>query len=88
MGPSAENLIKIKEMHRREHELNLKENSYWLNALYTRYWNNLDPIGILKVVEKIENLTTKDIQEAAQRYLNSENYIHVVLLPENAHGEN
>ena len=88
LGPSAENLIKIKEMHRREHELNLKENSYWLNALYTRYWNNLDPVGILKAKEKIEKLTTNDIQDAAQMYLNLENYIHVVLLPEKVEGEN
>jgi zinc protease len=81
-GTSETNLQKVKEMHRREYETNLKENGYWMSALRLRYQNNLDPADIIRDDEKIDQLTLADIQEAARKYLNPENYVRVVLYPE------
>jgi zinc protease len=81
-GTTESNLQKVKEMHRREYETNLKENGYWMSALRLRYQNNLDPADIIRGDEKIDQLALSDIQEAARKYLNPENYVRVVLYPE------
>lgn len=82
-GTTTDYLNKVKEMHRREYETNLKENGYWLKALRLRYLYGLDPRGIIKGNEKIEALTLEDIRTAAQKYLSPDNYVRVVLYPEN-----
>ncbi len=76
-------MTKIKETQRREYEINLKRNNYWLNTLYNYYFNNEDPVQILNFLQLVEKLTDNDIQEAAKKYLETKNFVQVVLLPEN-----
>lgn len=75
-------LQKIKETHLRTYELNLKENKYWLDILHFYYFNGEDPHQILHYPDLVRGLTAADIQETAQRYLRSDNFIQVVLYPE------
>ncbi|MBN1407965.1 MAG: insulinase family protein [Calditrichaceae bacterium] len=82
-GTSNEYLQKVTETQRRQFELSLKSNSFWLNNLEYRYFNNLDPAGILDYLDLVESLALNDIQQAAQKYFNFNNYVRVVLLPEN-----
>lgn len=77
-------LEKVKQQILRKHEINLKENKYWLNMLESRYFYNEDPRTILQLDEIVQHLTMQDIQQAANLYLNTNNYIKVVLYPENS----
>jgi len=73
---------KIKEMQRRDRETSLKENSYWLYALRRAETYQEDPLNILESQQLIESLTVESVRAAAVKYLNTDNYIQVVLLPE------
>lgn len=78
-----ENLQKVTETQRRQYEVNLKSNAFWLNNLEYRYFHKLDPEGILNYLELVNNLTLEDIRQAAEKYFNINNYVRVVLYPEN-----
>ena len=81
VGVTEEYLVKVKETQRREREINLKENSFWLGILDSYYFNGDDPAGILKYGELVDGLTLDAIQQAAQAYFNENNYVKVVLNP-------
>jgi zinc protease len=76
-------LNKVKESQRREREVNLKINSYWLNALESYYYNEDDPRLIARYEELVDSLTLDDIRHAAVRLLDTGNYVRIVLYPEN-----
>ena len=81
-GPGTEEMSKVKEIQVREYETNLRENSFWLNTLRFYYFHDEDPENILRYTSLVENLEAGDIQAAARRYLNEQNYVKVVLFPE------
>lgn len=79
---TEENLNKIKELQRREREKSAKENGFWIGQLQNAI-NNGDPLNqFLQFDRQIDALTLRDLQNAAQRYLNLDNYVQVVLYPE------
>jgi zinc protease len=81
-GTTDAYLQKVTETQRRQYELNLKSNSFWLNNLEFRYFHHIDPSGIMDYLDLVNSLTLDDIQQAAQKYFNVDNYVRVVLLPE------
>ncbi|PIB36539.1 hypothetical protein BFP72_14590 [Reichenbachiella sp. 5M10] len=81
-GVSEEDLNKIKETQRRDMELNWKENGFWLGAMKSYVKNDLDLSKINELNERIEELSAKDIQTAAKKYVDTEEYIRIVLYPE------
>lgn len=81
-GPLAEDLAKVKEAFRKKHQENLRENSYWLNALQRSVELSTNPSGILTVDARMTALTGKEIQERAKKYFNMTNYFQAVLYPE------
>ena len=79
---TEENLQKIKELQRRERETSIKENGFWLGRLQSSLTNN-DPLNEwLDFESKINALTLEDLRNAAQKYINLDNYVQVVLYPE------
>jgi len=82
LGPKDIYITKVRETQLRSYETNLKVNTYWLRALQTYYFRGQDPGLILKYPELVKNLTSGRIQKAAAQYLNKNNYVQVVLLPE------
>ncbi|WP_109831394.1 M16 family metallopeptidase [Reichenbachiella versicolor] len=82
-GIDQKYLDKIKEAQRRDVELHLKSNNYWAGALKTYHISNIDYDKLNHLTDRIEKLTTKDIQKAAKKYIKDKNYIQVVLYPEN-----
>ncbi len=86
-GFREEYLTKVKQKIFRKHETNVKENSYWLSVLETRYFHNEDPKTILDFNNILEDITLDDIKIGAKKYLNMDNYIRVVLFPENQGSE-
>lgn len=75
-------LSKVKEKIKRNTELSLKENSYWVSAVresatYNEAVENAD--DYLKMVQSI---TPQQIKEAAHKFLKGDNFIRIVMNPE------
>ncbi len=80
-GASELDLTKIKEQQRRGRETALRTNGFWLSTLAYAEQYETDPLSVLSFQERVDALTSADIQEAVARYLNPENYVRVVLMP-------
>ena len=82
-GVTAEDLQKFKSEELRQEELSLRENGYWLGYLTNRlkYGDNIEQV--LGNTARINGVTVDATKTAAQKYLNGDNYIRLVLLPEN-----
>jgi zinc protease len=79
--PSEDYMTKVKEIMKREHEKNMKENSYWLRYLYNAEYLGENPESILKYNDEVSKLTAEDIHEAAKKYLSAPNFAEFVLYP-------
>ncbi|MBN1144873.1 MAG: insulinase family protein [Bacteroidales bacterium] len=79
-GVKPEDLVKVKEAQRRDLERNMKENSFWISELANGYRNE-DPALITRYADWINNLTSEEIQAAANKF-DLKNYVRVVLYPE------
>ncbi len=82
-GPSDADLHKIKEAQRRQNLENLKDNSFWLNGLVTYYYYQEDPVKIIEREKMIRELSKEDLKKAANKYIDLEKPIKVILYPEN-----
>jgi zinc protease len=82
-GPTIEDIQKVQEMQRRERETNLRENGYWLGQLVGYDQMELDFRDILNYETLIDSLEPGLVRDAAQRYLRTDNFVQVTLLPEN-----
>jgi len=82
VGPKENYIAKERETQTRQYEVNLKNNQYWLNELRWKYYNREDLMDILRYPNFVVTLSAEMIQEAAKKYLNTENYIEVILYPE------
>jgi len=83
-GPPPEVLAKVKETQRREREVKLRDNAFWLGALETYYGNELDPRLILDHEKLLAGLSVDSLKAAAQLYFNPERSVLGVLDPEKA----
>jgi zinc protease len=81
---SDSNLTKIKEIHLREHEVGLKQNASWLNAMSDADEDHRDQRDFLRYPELVKGLTREMIRDAARLYLRPEQYARFTLLPEPA----
>jgi zinc protease len=73
---------KVKELQRRDREVNLKENNYWLGLFRMNYTNGEDPRGMLEIPERIDKLSAAAVQTAAKKYFNQKNVVKIILKPE------
>jgi zinc protease len=80
-GATAGELQKVREAQRREREVQLRDNGWWLAALmgYDQYgW---DP-RLIPSPPLSQTLTSDDLREAARRFLDVGRYVQVQLVPE------
>jgi len=77
-----ETVNKIKEIQRRGRETNLKENGWWLGRLRSATINGEPLNGFLRYDEQVDGLTAELLLDAAKKYLPMDNYVQVVLYPE------
>lgn len=82
-GISDEDMQKIKETQRRIRDENMEKNSYWLNALESYYYRGIEPEEFLDFEERVKSLSAKDIQAVSNELIDMDEYIRVVLYPEN-----
>lgn len=81
-GPEQERIDKVRENMRREREVQLRENGFWLGALETYYRHGLDLDKLMQFDQLLELLDAETLQATAQRYLDEERYVLGVLKPE------
>jgi zinc protease len=78
---SREQLGRIRQGLLRDYELDSQENGYFLNDIARRYADG-DVAGASPLPDQIGGLTGPAIQQAAQTYLNTNNYVKVTLMPQ------
>ena len=81
-GITSEDLNKIKEQKTRRLEVDVKQNRFWIDNLYTDYLYGTNPEEILNRQKQIDNLTSDMIQQVAKKYINLKAYILATLKPE------
>jgi len=81
-GVSEEDIKKAKEIQRREIEENIKRNNYWLNNLQDCYLKGTDFSRFIDYEKKIEGISSDELQRVTSKYVNLNEYIRVVLVPE------
>ena len=81
-GVEKSYLDKVKANIQQQYAADIKTNEYWLSDLTNAFIDKQDPNWILQSNEKAQAVTTKDIQDAANKYFDMNNYIKAVLMPE------
>jgi zinc protease len=80
-GALPADIAKFKAETRRETEVQLKDNQFWLGYLQNQYYNGDAPDEILHETELLAKVTIESTKEAANQYFGP-NYIRLVLMPE------
>jgi len=80
--PDQVYIDKVKEIHRRKQAVNLKVKRFWLSNLRQYYANAENPEQILDYNRLVDGLSPKAIFTAANKYLDPNNVVKVVLFPE------
>ena len=73
-------MTKVKEIQRRQRELDVKENGFWIGNIADYLQNNENPSMIMDYNKWIDEMTANDLKAAANKYL-GENLVQVVLYP-------
>jgi len=81
-GIDIDYISKVQEKQRQAREVDLQENQFWLDSISWHYFNEIDPIKILEYEQLVNSLSLEVIQQASRDYLNTANYVKVVLYPE------
>lgn len=80
-GALPADIAKFKAETRRETEVQLKDNQFWLGYLQNQYYNGDAPDEVLHESEQLNKVTVESTKAAANQYFGS-NYIRLVLMPE------
>ena len=80
-GPSADLTNRAKESARRNYEVALKQNDYWLRRLESVHTLNRDPEEILTRAKRIDAVTRETLQDVFRKYFPSDRSTVVALVP-------
>ncbi|WP_437918605.1 M16 family metallopeptidase [Sphingobacterium sp. LRF_L2] len=83
-GPSSTDLDKFKIEQRRQLELSLKENRFWLSQLSGAYQRAEDPTYIVRYLNDLDKISVESVKKVADKYLKEDKLFKFVLLPEDA----
>jgi zinc protease len=82
-GPTEKQVNDVREALLRDFETNIKQNGYLLGQIYLRYQVPSDLGEFFGLAEYYRTLNAKMILDAAQTHLNMDNYVKMLLMPEN-----
>jgi zinc protease len=87
---SQEEINTVKEKSRQSRIVNLKENSFWISQLVGRYKYELplENIFLEKLEGQLNEVNQPAILQAAKKFLSKENYIELILMPEDFKRDN
>ncbi|QJD77854.1 M16 family metallopeptidase [Spirosoma rhododendri] len=80
-GADPADIAKFKAETRRETELQLKDNQFWLGYLQNQFVNGDAPDEVLREDQQLNKVTVDSTKASANKYLGA-NYAKFVLLPE------
>jgi zinc protease len=81
-GPTEQDVANVRESMRRARETAVKRNGFWLNQLLGAYRDDKDPRETLNYVDDLAKITPEVVQEAAQTFFDTGNYVQISLFPE------
>lgn len=81
-APEASLVQRVKAGQRSSYETDSETNGYWVQAIRDLVWYDLPPSVVLDYPERVEALDAETLQETAREYLNPEQYVQVILMPE------
>jgi len=81
-GPDTSLIERVRSVKRRQHEVELRENSYWLELLQAADFHGLEPQRVLELDRQLAELSPDLLRGAAARYVDKSRYVRVVLRPE------
>jgi zinc protease len=81
---SGTQMVLVRENLLRDLERKSQDNSYLLNEIVRRFKNGdtANLAATFNEADRIKMLTTNELFEAAQTYLNTDRYVKVILMPE------
>ncbi len=80
-GLEDDDIIKAREIYKRNFEENLQKNNYWLSAIKKCVLYDID-FSTVDELEFIDFITSGELQRVANLYINTNDYLRVVLYPE------
>jgi zinc protease len=80
-GPKPVNLTKAKNTFITTREKQIERNSYWLSSLQSHYFKGNPVLSLEEYKERINAVTLEEMQKAASRYLNMDNYVLGIMMP-------
>lgn len=81
-GPTQGDLDKFIIEQKRQLELQLKENGFWLGQIAGSVQNNEDPTYILRYLDELSKVSIESVKEVANKYLKQDRLFKFVLLPD------
>jgi len=81
-GVQSDEINDVKKAFYRDFETGIKRNSWLGTQLAYRYRHGDDPKSLFDYEKTLESITPEMLQKAAQTYLNMENYVQLILFPE------
>jgi len=81
-GVKPDEINDVKKAEYRTFETGIKNNNWLLAQLAFKYQQDEDPRALFDYVKTLERITPEVLQKAAQTYLNTDNYIQLILFPE------
>ncbi|MFP4636947.1 MAG: M16 family metallopeptidase [Spirochaetaceae bacterium] len=73
---------RVRSTLREDFEEDIRTNTYWRDMLEGLYFHELEPARILEYPELVDELTAEALTDAVRRYLDTEQYVELILLPE------
>ncbi|GAA4321297.1 insulinase family protein [Mucilaginibacter gynuensis] len=80
-GPEPANIAKWQAEWTRQRELDVNENSWWLNYLVDKVQTGDKPDGYLKEQALVQATTPAAVKMIAGKYLENGNFIKIILMP-------
>lgn len=83
-GPTEQELHDAQQAILRRYEGGLQQNNNWVAQIQYALYSGVEPLTkeILSFPETVEALTIDSVKEGFRRYLNTDNYVQLTLLPE------
>ncbi|MCX6265096.1 MAG: insulinase family protein [Bacteroidetes bacterium] len=81
-GIDEKDMAKVKETLKKQYEVQIKNNDYWLERLSSSFIDQTDPAWILAYPAKVEGVTAAQLQQLCKKLMDTPNYSKSVLYPE------
>ncbi len=81
-GPTQVDLEKFFIEQKRQHEVNLKDNRFWLNSLNEVLTNEEEFVSIINIQEDMKKVTVESVKAVANKYLDEDQLFKFILLPD------